>query len=214
VSRNHISPINALLPRMAPQARVRANMPAKAAREARAALAVRAQVLAAAAAPALVPTLQALTVSEQLRLRHLAMRAPEGVSLAQVLRYLPPALAAKLVAAQGKALHQMLLAWGQSLREQAILDKAVQKKVREKATLARRQQAARTLQVQTAKSRALQADQLEERAATWADAGSAGLGPKGLLVAGLNLPTLEALAQPMRSGFGLRVATLRFSNGL
>lgn len=202
MSRNSlVLPISAVLSRPQP-----AISDAKPAARARAALAIRAQSLAA---PSLSPILQALTVSEQLRLQHVAMRAPQGISLAQILRLLPPLLAAKIVAARGKAVLEMLLSWGKLLREQAVKDKLVQKRARQKAVQVRREAQAHDAKAYFAKASAQKAQQLDMQAMSWVDTSAGQTSARGLLVSGMNRPTLEALVLPMRTGFGLRVATLR-----
>lgn len=164
-----------------------------------------------------------LNVGQVLQLGQRMQALTGPISLAQVLPLLPPKLAAQIVQSQSKALLHMLLAWGQSLREQAALAKKAQLrrnaqaqevKGHVQAYQMRAVAAARQLRAQhalAAQARGVQhAYGSDDQPATNNSSDRLNLASASL-TSGLNRPMMEALSAPLATGFSLRGATLRLS---
>jgi hypothetical protein len=160
-------------------------------------------------APAgLQPLLAPLSAAELTRLRQGVCTTPE-LSLAQVLRLLPPLVAAKIMQARSKALLEMLLAWGKALRKQSMIARQAQKRAQQKAYEANRLRLGQQEKLQAAKARQMAIDGLEQAGLAWPVAPSPLAAARGLVLTGFNQPTLEALAQPLVAGISLRGPILR-----
>ena len=156
-------------------------------------------------APAqLRPLLAPLTPLELMRLRQLVLTTP-----ALTLDLLPPLVVAKIRLAQGRALLDMLLAWGKALREQAAIAKKAQERARQKAYEAGRKLVAQEQKAVAAQARQVAAAWLQPAAPLEArELAFTDRGPWGRSLS-RNTPALGALALPLRTGVSLRTPVLR-----
>jgi hypothetical protein len=153
---------------------------------------------------ALRPLLAALSAPELVRLRQRVLTTE-----ALTLDLLPPLVVAKILQARSRAVLDMLLAWGKSLRKQAAIAQKAQKRAQQKAYEASRKLLAAQNKAAAAKARDLAAAWLEPSAAPLGGANPGALGGRPLWAASASAPALGALTPPLMTGVALRGPVLR-----